>query len=395
VDIQQVNDIGAVITDKVKEIEPQLVEARRDIHAHPEMGFEVQRTAGKVAEALRGMGLEPRTGIGRTGVIADIAGGAPGPCLVIRADMDALPIQEQTGLPFASTVPGVMHACGHDIHTATLLGIAEVLKGVAPKLRGSVRLMFQPAEEITPSGAAAMISDGVLEGVDMALAFHNSPALAAGTFGYNRGASTASTDNFDIEVRGSSGHAARPQTSIDPIVAAASIVMQLQTVISREIDPGQGAVLTVGHISGGTTHNIIPDTCRFGGTIRARSPEARKTAEDALRRICAGAELTMRVSCKLDFKPGVPPLMNDDGMLDAGVRSVRSQFGDVISELSPGFGGEDFAYVSERVPSFHLRVGSGAPGRDDKLHNSGYQPDERCIGLGVAALSRAAVDLLS
>lgn len=393
-DVQHINDIGGSITEKVKAIEPALIEARRDIHAHPEIGFEVHRTAAKVVDALREMGLSPRSGIGQTGVVADIAGGAPGPCLVIRADMDALPIEEKTGQPFASTVPGAMHACGHDVHTATLLGVAAVLKDMAPRLRGSVRLMFQPAEEISPSGAEAMIRDGVLDGVDMALAFHNSPALPAGTFGYNRGASTASTDNFDIEVRGSSGHAARPQDSADPIVAAAYIITQLQTVVSREINPGQGAVLTVGRIAGGTTHNIIPDTCSFGGTIRARSPEARKTAEDALKRIAAGAELMLKVKCEVTFRRGVPPLMNDDRMLDAGVKAVRDQFGDVITEQLPGFGGEDFAYVSEKVPSFHLRVGSGAPGRNDKLHNSEFQPDERCIGLGVEALSRTALELL-
>jgi amidohydrolase len=394
-DRRGINDIGASIDAAVKAIEPGLIEVRRDIHAHPEIGFDVERTAGVVAAELDKLGIAYRAGIGRTGIVADIAGGAPGPMLLIRADMDALPIHEMTGLPFASTVAGKMHACGHDIHTATLIGVGAVLKDLAPQLRGTVRLVFQPAEETQESGAAAMIADGALDGVDMALAFHNSPGMATGKFGYIHGASTASADSFDITVRGRSGHAARPQDTIDPIVAAAYLVTQLQTVISREINPAEGAVVTIGSIAGGATHNIIPDSCTLRGTVRARSPEARATAEAALRRIVQGIALSHRVECDLDYGLGVPPLMNDEKMLEASVAAVRQQFGDVVHETPPGFGAEDFAFFSERVPSFHLRVGASQPGRDDHLHNSDYQPDEGCIGLGVAALSRSAVELLS
>jgi len=394
-DTRGINDIGASIDAAVDAIAPGLVEVRRDIHAHPEIGFEVQRTAGVVATELDKLGISYRTGIGRTGIVAEIEGGAPGPCLLIRADMDALPIQEMTGLPFASTVPGKMHACGHDIHTATLIGVGAVLKDLAPRLRGSVRLVFQPAEETPESGAAAMIVDGAADGADIALAFHNSPTMPTGEFGYLRGASTASADTFDITVRGRSGHAARPQDAADPIVAAAYLVTQLQTVVSRTIDPAQGAVVTVGSIAGGATHNIIPDTCTLRGTVRARSPEARTAAEAAIRRIVQGIELTQGVTCDLDYQLGVPPLMNDNRVLEASVAAVRAQFGDVVHETTPGFGAEDFSFFSERVPSFHLRVGAGQPGRHDHLHNSDYQPDERCIGLGAAALVRSAVELLS
>ncbi len=390
-----INDIGASIDAKVEAIARALIAVRRDIHAHPEIGFAVERTAGVVAGELDKLGIAYRTGIGRTGIVADIKGGAPGPCLVIRADMDALPIQETTGLPFASQVPGAMHACGHDIHTATLLGVGAVLRDLAPRLRGDIRLVFQPAEEIAESGAAAMIADGVLDGVDMALAFHNEPAMPAGRFGYNKGASTASVDNFDILVCGRSGHAARPQESVDPIVAAAHLITQMQTIVSREINPALGAVVTIGQIAGGAAHNIIPDSCSFGGTVRARSPEARKTAEEAIRRIAAGVALTLRVTCDVDYDLGCPPLMNDEHMLEATLQAVRLQCGETVDERLPGFGGEDFAYFSERVPSFHLRVGASQPGRHDRLHNSAYQPDERCIGFGVAALSRAAVEILS
>jgi amidohydrolase len=393
--IRTLNDIGAVIEAAVGSAEPRLIAIRRDIHAHPELGFEVQRTAGVVVEELQRLGLTCRTGVGRTGVVADIAGGAPGPCLLLRADMDALPIQEETGLDFASTVPGKMHACGHDLHTATLLGVAAVLKDLAPRLRGSIRLMFQPAEETSDSGAEAMVADGVLEGVDMALAFHNNPAMPLGRFGFNHGASTASADEFDILLRGKSGHAARPHDCVDPIVAAAALVTQLQTVVSRELNPAETAVLTVGRIMGGTTHNIIPESCSIGGTIRARSPAARTAAEAALRRIVEGTAMTLRVTCEVEFHHGVPPLMNDPAMLKSTLTAVRAQFGDVVDELQPGFGAEDFSYVSERVPSFHLRVGASQPGRNDRVHNAFYQPDEGCIGTGAAALARAAVEILS
>lgn len=394
-DRRGINDIGASIDAAVKAAEPGLIEVRRDIHAHPEIGFDVERTAGVVAAELDRLGIVYQTGIGRTGIVADIEGGAPGPRLLIRADMDALPIHEMTGLPFASTVAGKMHACGHDIHTATLIGVGAVLKDLAPRLRGSVRLVFQPAEETQESGAAAMIADGALDGVDMALAFHNAPAMAVGRFGYVRGASTASADSFDITVRGRSGHAARPHDSVDPIVAAAYLITQLQTVVAREINPALGAVVTIGSIAGGATHNIIPDSCTLKGTVRARSPEARETAEAALRRMVQGIALSHRVECDLDYQVGVPPLMNDDRMLDASVAAVRAQFGEVVDEDGPSFGAEDFAFFSERVPSFHLRVGASQPGRQDRLHNSDYQPDEACIGLGAAALARSAVELLS
>jgi amidohydrolase len=390
------NDIGASIDEAVQAIAPGLIEVRRDIHAHPEIGFDVERTAGVVATELDKLGIAYRSGIGRTGIVADIQGGAPGPMLVIRADMDALPIHEMTGLPFASTVPGKMHACGHDIHTATLIGVGAVLKDLAPQLRGSVRLVFQPAEETQESGAAAMIADGALDGVAMALGFHNDPGLPTGAFSYKRGASMASSDSFDLVLRGRSGHAARPHDTIDPIVAAAYLVTQLQTIVAREINPAEGAVVTIGSIAGGAIHNIIPDSCTLRGTVRARSPEVRDAAEAAVRRVVQGIALSHRVEPDLRYRRGVPPVMNDDRVLDPAIAAVREQFGgDAVRENAAVFGAEDFAFFAERVPSAHLFVGAAQPGRDDHLHNSDYQPDEACIGLGIAALSRSAVELLS
>ncbi|MDE2581782.1 MAG: amidohydrolase [Rhodospirillales bacterium] len=394
------NDPTTAIAEAVSGIEPELIAIRRDLHAHPELGFQEHRTAGVVARELARLGIPHRTGIGRTGVVGLIEGGRPGPCLAIRADMDALPILEQTGLDFASTVPGLMHACGHDIHTTTLLGVAAVLRDLAPQLAGTVKLVFQPAEEGL-GGMAAMLADGLLGDrppngprIDRALGFHNHPDIPVGQFGFARGAVLAASDRFEITVHGKSGHAAYPHTAIDPIVAAARLVLDLQTVISREVPPMRPAVVTVGAIAGGEAHNIIPDSVLIKGTVRTLHAEVRDLAEAAIGRLCAGLHGTMRARAELAYRRGVPALVNDDAVLDATVASVRRQVGDVVTEGEPSLGGEDFALLAELVPSFQLRVGSGQPGRADKLHNSAYQPDEACIGLGVQALARAAFDLL-
>ena len=390
------NDPTTAIRVATERIEPGLIEVRRDIHAHPELGFEEVRTAGVVARELTRLGIPHRTGIGKTGVVALIEGGRPGKVLVIRADMDALPIEERTGLPFASQTQGLMHACGHDIHTTTLLGVAAVLKDLAPQLAGTVKLVFQPAEEGL-GGMHAMLREGLLDGprIDLALGFHNYPDMPVGQFGYVHGPALAAADRFDIVVRGRSGHAAWPHVSVDPLVAAAALVGQLQTVVSREVPPMHPAVVTVGMIQGGTTYNIIPDSCAIKGTVRTLNAEARDIAEAAITRLAAGIATGMRVTCEVDYRRGVPSLVNDDIVLEPTVAAVRKQFGDVAEEGQPSLGGEDFALLSALVPGFQLRVGSGAPGRSDKLHNSDYQPDERCIGLGVQALSRAALEILS
>ena len=389
-----INDIGAAIGDAIRQEEPALIAIRRDLHTHPEIAFNEIRTAGVVARELGRLGIECKTGIGRTGVVGTIKGGRPGPTLVIRGDMDALPIEERTGLPFSSQNAGLMHACGHDVHTSTLLGVAAALQRLAPDMAGNVRLMFQPAEEIL-GGARAMIADGVLDGVDMALGFHNHPDIPVGQFGAVRGATYAACDRFRMIVRGVSGHAAYPHVTVDPIVAAAYLITSLQTVVSREIGPLDPCVVTVGAIHAGTVHNIIPDTCELLGTARTLSNGVRTRAEAAVRRIAAGMETSFRTPCDLEWIAGVPPTMNADAMLDAGVAAVHRQFGDAFVVSEPSMGAEDFAEIAARVPSFVLRIGSGAAGRQDHLHNSNYQPDEACIGLGAQALARAAMDLLA
>ncbi|WP_313567809.1 M20 family metallopeptidase [Pantoea dispersa] len=384
------------ISARSESMQAHLIAIRRDIHAHPELGFDTVRTAAIVEQELLRLGLTPQTGVGRTGVMVDITGAQPGKTVLLRADMDALPIHEQTGLPFSSIWPGKMHACGHDIHTATLLGVAAIIADLRSQLHGTVRLIFQPAEETPESGAQAMIAAGAADGIDVAITLHNKPELAAGEIALTRGASTASSDEFDVVIHGKSTHAARPHMGTDPIIAAASLVTQLQTIVSRELDPANSAVLTIGHIHGGTTHNIISDSCLIQGTIRAKSPQARAHMEDAFRRICAGVALSLNTRIEVNYQRGVPPLMNDDALIDALEPILSHQFGKpVVAKPSSSFGAEDFSLFTERVPGCQIHIGSGAPGRDDHLHNSDYQPDERSIHAGTQALARIAIDLLS
>jgi amidohydrolase len=390
------NDPNAVIRDIAARIEPALIEIRRDIHAHPELAFEEVRTAGVVARELTRIGIAHQTGIAKTGVVGLIQGGRPGPTLVIRADMDALPIHEQTGLPFASTIANKMHACGHDIHTTTLLGVAEILHALAPQLAGTVKLVFQPAEEAI-GGMKVMIDEGLMQNpkVDIALGFHNQPTTPVGQFTYTHGPGLAAADTFEVTVHGISGHAAQPHSAVDPIVAAAHLITQLQTVVSREVNPLHPAVVTIGMINGGLAPNIIPDSVTFRGTVRTLHDAARDTAEAAIKRLCAGMNDGMRTNCTVNYRRGVPPLVNDDRVLVPTMAAVRKHFGDVAQERGPVMGAEDFALMSQLVPSFQLGIGSGAPGRNDRLHNSGYAPDEACITLGVQALSAAALELLA
>ncbi len=388
------NDLQVRIASAAQAVEARMVAVRRDLHAHPELGFELERTAGVVTGELTRLGIPHRTGVGRSGVVGTIEGGRPGPVLVLRADMDALPIQERTGLDFASVVPGRMHACGHDLHTSTLLGVADVLSGLAPMLAGSVRLVFQPAEEVA-GGAEAMIADGVLDGAAMAIGFHNYPQMPVGTLGFCRGGCMAAVDVFELRIVGRGGHAAHAYDAVDPIVAAAALIGQLQTIVSREVKAIRACVVTVGAIHAGSAANIIPGECVLRGTVRSFDQDVRQMAEAALQRLCAGVALSMRVRVEVDYTRELPPTVNDGRLLDQLVAAASAQLGVAPVEGEPSMGAEDFSLFAERVPSAHLRVGAGQAGRDDRLHNDDYQPDEGCMVLGLQALCRAAVEILA
>lgn len=384
------------VLEEIAAVAEEAARWRRDLHRRPELLYALDETAAFVAGKLRAFGLdEVATGVGGSGVVGVLRGQPGSRAVALRADMDALPIEEQTGLPFASLHQGKMHACGHDLHTATLIGIGSVLKEIAPRLSGNVKLMFQPAEETLESGARAMIADGILDGVDYALGFHNQPEEPTGTFTFVEGVANGSSDEFDITVHAASGHAARPHQAVDPIVATAQLINQLQTVVSREVDPMHTAVLTIGSIHGGHTHNIIPDAVTLMGTVRCQDAATRDVVEAAVRRICAGLEASMRVRCEINYVRGVPSMVSDPYLIETTGAAIREHYGDVYFKRGGSLGSEDFALVAEKVPSFQLGVGASQEGRNDKLHNSDYQPDERSIANGVVALSLAAIRILS
>ena len=378
---------------------PRLIEARRTIHRRPELAFEEHETARLVAGRLRELGVPVRTGVGRTGVVGLIEGGAgPGPTVGVRADMDALPIEETTGLPFASSIQGKMHACGHDVHTVIALGVAEVLAGMREVLPGRVKLIFQPAEE-TLEGAPAMIADGVLEDppLDCIVGFHNSPQLAAGTVGYHPTVAMASSDAFDIIVRGAAGHGAHPHSGIDAIVAAAHLVTQLQTIVSREVAPAIPAVLSIGQIAGGTARNVIAERVVLKGAVRSLDERAATVIEAAVRRMLDGARTALRVETELDWRRLTPVMRNDPAVLARVVDAARDILGpaQIVEMDHPSMGSEDFAWFAERVPAAHLRIGSKIDGLDTNIHRSNYDCNDLAIPTGVRVVTRAVLALTS
>ena len=387
-------EIDAVVTT----ITPDLVALRRKLHQHPELAFEEHVTAGIVADALKSAGIEVRTGIGGTGVVGILDGATAGRRIGVRADMDALPINEQSGVPFSSQAPGRMHACGHDVHTVIVLGVARVLSTLRGRLSGGVKLIFQPAEE-TLCGAAAMIADGVLDNpsMDMILGFHNSPHLQAGLIGYHPVAVMASSDAFDITLKGRAGHAAHPHTAIDALVGAAQLVTALQTVISREIAPAIPAVLTLGQIEGGTARNVIAERVVLRGTARTLDAGAAKQVETSVRRIVAGVCSSLRLEHEIVWKRQVPVLQNDPRVLAAVLASARDALGSehVIDMGAASMGSEDFAWFAERVPAAHLRIGSKIDGLETAIHRANYDCNESAIPIGVRVLTRAVLDLLA
>ena len=384
------------IAEIAARLTPELVGLRNKLHQHPELAFEEHETAKAVAQFLQGMGLSVKTGVGKTGVVATLQGAKPGRTIGIRADMDALPIHEQTGLAFASKVNGKMHACGHDVHTVIALGVAAVLNELKGDLKGRIKFIFQPAEE-TLSGAQAMMADGVLDDpkLDLILGYHNWPAVQAGKVGYNATAVMAAADAFDITLRGKDGHGAHPHLGIDALTAGAHLVAQLQTIVSREVKPNWPAVLTIGEFHAGRARNIIAGRAELKGIVRTMEPGLSEKIEAAVRRMLEGMKVGMRVDYILDWKRMAPPLRNDRVILNQLLKSARASLGDenVLELPEPSMGSEDFAWFAERVPAAHLRIGSKIDGLETAIHRSNYDCNELAIPVGVRVLARAALDL--
>lgn len=370
---------------------------RRRIHEHPELAFEEHQTAKRVEAFLARLGVACRTGVAKTGIVAMLQGGKPGPTIAIRADMDALPIDEKNALPFASRVPGKMHACGHDAHTAIALGVAAILSEMRDDLAGRVMFVFQPAEE-TLTGAVAMLEAGAFDDPkpDAILGFHNWPQLATGTVGWHPDAVMASSDAFDVTIRGVGGHGAHPHLAVDAIVGAAQFVNQVQTIISREIAPINSAVLTIGRINGGTVRNIIAPAVELNASVRTLDADTAEKIQAAVRRILDGLKAGMRLDYELKWTKLVPVLRNDKATMSRVLAVAREALGpaNVIEMPSPSMGSEDFAWFAERVPSAHLRLGSKIDGHDTAIHRADYQLNEKVIPLGMNVMSRAVLSLL-
>ncbi|HSL00950.1 MAG TPA: M20 family metallopeptidase [Rubrobacteraceae bacterium] len=373
----------------------KIVALRRDLHREPELGFDTKRTAEKVLTALDGLPLEIRTGVAENGIVATLRGGGEGPTVGLRADMDALPIKEETGLPFASEVEGKMHACGHDGHTSMLVGAAHALSqdSLRERLNGTVQFVFQPAEE-GGGGGRVMVEEGVAEGVDSIFALHLWPGLPFGTAATKGGPIMAAADAFELEVRGRGGHGAFPHLTADAVVMAAQVVTTLQTVVAREVDPVEPAVLTVGEIGAGTAFNIIPETARLCGTVRTLNEELRRKMPERIEGIARGVAGAMRGDAELDYDFSYPITRNDADAASRALGVIGDLFGeDSVLELSnPSMGGEDFAFFLEKVPGAFIWLGVGED--VSGLHTPTFAFDEQILPLGSALLVALALESL-
>ena len=369
----------------------RIVALRRDIHREPELGFGTEKTAEKVLAALDGLPLDVQTGVAENGIVATLRGENDGPTVGLRADMDALPITENTELPFASEAEGKMHACGHDGHTSMLVGAAHTLSGMRDRLNGTVKFIFQPAEE-GGGGGKVMVEEGVVEGMDSIYALHLWPGLAFGTAATKGGPIMAAADAFEMEVRGTGGHGAMPHLSADAVVIAAHVVTALQTVVSREVDPVEPAVLTVGEIGAGTAFNVIPEKARLGGTVRTLNEDLRKNMPERIEAIAQGVARGMRADAHLDYTFSYPVTRNNAEVAGHVLRVAGGLFGEEsVQELAnPSMGAEDFAYFLEKVPGAFVWLGVG---RDvSGLHTPQFAFDEKVLPRGSALLTALALN---
>ncbi|MCB9506991.1 MAG: amidohydrolase [Myxococcales bacterium] len=376
----------------------ELVAIRRDLHRHPELSHVESRTAGVVAQRLRTLGFEPTTGIAGHGVVAELVGQAgDGPTLVYRADMDALPILEANTHDYASQNPGVMHACGHDVHTTIGLGVAAALTDRRSELRGRVRFVFQPAEEAAPPpgqsiGAERMVEEGVLDGVDAAYALHVMPLLDVGRIGFTGGPVWAASDLFDIHVDGAMAHGAYPHEGRDPILAAAAIVSALQQVVSRIVDARDACVVSVCRVTAGTAYNIIPDAAHMQGLLRTLDPTVRDNAMERIRTIASQVAAGYGCSARVQFVRGTRLTANDPAVERDACEAIRTRARDIdVVPFRPQMGAEDFAAFSTRVPGCYLFLGirNEARGITHPLHTPLFDVDERCLPIGVRSMTEA------
>ncbi|MCK9918169.1 amidohydrolase, partial [Microbacteriaceae bacterium K1510] len=363
-----------------------------------ELSFHEEKTPAKIADILRELNLdEVRTGVGGRGVVGQLRGGKPGATVALRADFDALPIEDLKEVPYKSKVPGVMHACGHDAHTSELLGLAAVLAKHREQIEGNVRFIFQHAEETLPGGAIQMAEDGALDGVDAIFGVHLWSMLPVGKVWYSDGPIMANADDFVVEIKGTGGHGAVPQEAVDSIVIGSQVVSSLQTIASRNISPLESVVVTVGTFQAGDNFNIIADSCRMTGTVRSFLPEVRDKAEQRLKEIVEGVAATMGASGSVSYRRGYPAVVNTEAETEIARRAAVEVVGLAqVEKMKPLMIGEDFSYYLERVPGAYIMVGAGNPelGASFPHHHPRFDVDERAMLIAAEVLGRTALAFL-
>lgn len=388
----------------------RIIELRHQVHQNPELGNREFETARLVAGHMRSLGLEVTENIAHTGVVGILRGGRPGPVVAVRADMDALPVTEDTPYPFKSTVRttylgqdvGVSHACGHDIHVAVQLGVISILAEMRGQIPGTIKFIFQPAEEGPPpgeeGGADLMVQEGVLDDPRPSAVFglHSFSEMDVGTVGYTPGPALAAVDHFRIDIRGKQAHGAAPHLGIDPVVMASEVVMALQTIRSRTLPPLEPSVITVGIVRGGTRFNIIPDEVHLEGTVRTYNPEVRDAVERRMGEILDGITRANGGSYVLDYDRGTPATINDIALTAAMVPTVRRVIGDDnVFEIEPTMGGEDFAYFANEVPGFFFRLGTVKPGTTSGGHHTAdFMADDASVPVGMRVMANVILDYL-
>jgi hippurate hydrolase len=372
------------VINRIAEFSDEVAGWRRDFHTHPELQYDVHRTAGRVAELLRSFGVdEVVTGIGRTGVVGVIKGRWPGKTMGLRADMDALPVTEKTGKPYQSETPGKMHACGHDGHTAMLLGAAKYLAETR-NFDGTAVLIFQPAEE-GGAGGRAMLEDGLMErfGIEEVYGMHNMPGTPPGHFGMRAGGIMAASDAFDIVIEGEGGHAALPQNTVDPVLIAAHMITALHSIVSRDIDPMRSAVLSVTMLQAGEAFNIIPRNVKLTGTVRTLDESVRDYMEERLRGVAGGIAGTFGGRAEVSYRRGYPVTVNSEAQVDYAARVAAEVAGPerVNANADAKMAGEDFSYMLQARPGAYIFLGNGA---SSELHSDTYDFNDEIIPVGVS-----------
>jgi amidohydrolase len=380
--------------ERAQQIKEDLSHWRREIHMHPELGFHETHTAALVASVLERLDYRVRTGVGRTGVVGERGQGSP--VVAIRADMDALPIQEANDVPYASQIPGVMHACGHDAHTAIALGVAKLL--AEETFPGTIRLLFQPAEEVEDaegvSGAPRMIQDGAMDGVDAILALHVNARVPVGDFRLEAGPGSAGVDSFYATITGQGVHGAYPHKGLDPIYLAAHVILAINGIVSRRLDPFDSAVLSLGSIHAGQATNVIPEQVKLSGTMRYEKPEVQELLHSELERALSVAR-TLGGDYTLEIQVGYPPMSNDAGIVDLLRRVIIDlQGAEHAQSRDKGMGAEDFGYFCALAPGAMFGLGSRIEGDERMGHSPYFDIDERCMPLGAAVLAEAALRFL-